>query len=275
MRHSMSVRYPQKESACVFTSPNGIPFTSATVGITYPIVNYQIDRLSSTTINLFEYVLEGKGEVWVDGRWCEVKAGDVYILPQGREQRYRSDPQAPMKKLWINYVAAYMPSFLEAYGIRGGVYRGKRARAYFEQAYQYTRKDGPDCYEIADCVHQIVQAVAIEQQSQIGSDVYRIHAALHGAVHKRITLDDLAVSLHMSKSNLIRIFKKEYGITPYEYLLGLKIDAAKLLLGTTEMSVKEIAERVCVSDQHYFSSLFLARVGMRPRDYRKQKKALS
>ena len=34
----------------------------------------------------------------------------------------------------------------------------------------------------------------------------------------------------------------------------------------------EIAERVQISDQHYFSSLFLERVGMRPKDYRKVKR---
>ena len=275
MRKLYSVRYPKKESACVFMGVDRKPFTGATIGITYPFAGYEIFRPSQTKTNLFEYVLEGKGEVWLDGKWCEVKAGDVYILPQDQEHHYRSDPHAPMKKLWINYVADYMPSFLEAYGIIGGIYRGHRARAYFELAYQYAQEEGHDCYEIADCVHQIVQAVAVDRQAQDGSDAYRIRAALHGAVYEPVTLDMLADTLHISKSNVIRVFKKEYGVTPYEYLLRLKIDAAKLLLCNTEMSVKEIAERVCVSDQHYFSSLFLARVGMRPRDYRKQKKSLS
>lgn len=275
MRKTYSVRYPQKENAIVFMAPDHKPFISATVGITYPVVGYRILRPGHTVVNLFEYVLEGKGEVWLDGAWRQVKAGDIYILPQGREHRYRSDPHEPMKKLWVNYVASYMPSFLEAYGVGGGIYRGDRARAYFERVYQYAMENGHDTYEIADCVHQIVRAVAVDRQPQTGSDASRIYAALHGAVYEPVTLDKLADTLHISKSNVIRIFKKEYGVTPYEYLLRLKIDAAKLLLCNTEMSVREIAERVCIADEHYFSTLFLSRVGMRPREYRKQKKSLS
>ena len=83
------------------------------------------------------------------------------------------------------------------------------------------------------------------------------------------SLDELSEKLHISKSNVIRIFKKRYGITPYEYLLSSKIDAAKVLLQSTQMTVREIADRLCVSDEHYFSTLFCNRVGMRPSDFRK------
>ena len=90
-------------------------------------------------------------------------------------------------------------------------------------------------------------------------------------MYEKINLDTVASNLHISKSNLIRVFKKNYGVTPYEYLLTLKTETAKILLRETTMSVKEIADRLCISDEHYFSSLFFARVGMRPREYRTKK----
>lgn len=266
-----SVKYPQKERACAFMGLDGVPFTRATVGITYPFSAYSIYRDRTTKTNLFELVLEGKGEVWIDGRWQTVKKGDVYILLQEQEHRYHSDPNCPMKKIWVNYVADYMPAFLAAYGIGSGVYGGERAARYFERAYGYTQGESDDGFvrfDIAACVHQIIQAVAIDRTRQVGGDAYRIYTALHAAVYEPMTLDELSTTLHISKSNIIRLFKRQYGVTPYEYLLGLKIDAAKILLRNTHMSVKEIAERVCIADQHYFSTLFLSRVGMRPRDYR-------
>lgn len=100
------------------------------------------------------------------------------------------------------------------------------------------------------------------------ADGFVIREALAAAVYEKRNLDDIAAELHMSKSNMIRVFKREYGTTPYEFLLGEKIDAAKLLLKNTRMKVSEIADRVCVADEHYFSALFLKRTGMRPGAYR-------
>jgi AraC-like DNA-binding protein len=269
------VMYPQKEQSYVLMGRDHAPFTNAMIGITYPYAAYQIHRGAGNRINLFELVLEGKGEVWIDGAWQAVEKGDMYIMVQGQEQRYRSNPSDPMKKIWINYEADYMSAFLDAYGIQSGIYKSERAGRYLERAFQYTQTNQYDpfvCFEVASCVNHIVHTIATEQQQE-GGDAYRICMALHAAVYETLSLDELADSLHISKSNVIRVFKKEYGVTPYEYLLRLKIDAAKLLLCNTEMSVREIAERVCIADPHYFSTLFLSRVGVRPREYRKQKRS--
>jgi transcriptional regulator GlxA family with amidase domain len=87
-------------------------------------------------------------------------------------------------------------------------------------------------------------------------------------VHKKLNLDELAESLHMSKSNIIRIFKKKYNVTPYEYVISLRIETAKILLRDTKLSIREIADKLVFFDEHYFSSLFLKKVGVRPGIYR-------
>ena len=266
-----SIRFPQREVAHVFMGQNGSPFVSATIGITYPFAAYSIQRGSDTKKNLLEFVQEGRGEVWINGRWKSVQAGEVYILRQDEEHRYRCDPERPMKKIWINYIADYMGSFLDAYRISSNVYNGKGVEPYFEQLLQYTQMSSYDsrtCFGIADCVQRIVQEIAVQCVQESADDVQRIYSALHSGVYRQVSLDELAQELHISKSNLIRLFKKQYGVTPYEYLLRLKMDAAKLLLRNTQMSVKEIARRICICDEHYFSSLFLKRIGVRPRDYR-------
>ena len=91
---------------------------------------------------------------------------------------------------------------------------------------------------------------------------------LSAAVYKKVELDSIASELHLSKSTIIRIFKKAYGTTPYEFLIDRKIEAAKTLLSSSCMLVKEISEKLCFTDEHYFSSLFLKRVGECPTDYR-------
>ena len=268
------LKYPRIENAVAFVGQNGAPFRRALVGVTYPFPDYSVSRGTGHRVNVFELVLEGEGAVMLGGVWKRVREGDIYILREGEEHRYRSEPASPMKKIWVNYEAEYVSSMLTAYGIESGIYHSEGARRYFERVYEATQRGSADAYvyyTISECIHGIIHSVAAEMRETEGADAYRIREALNAAVYEKLTLDGLSDRFHISKSNIIRVFKKQYGITPYEYLIGLKIDTAKLLLRNTHMTIGEIAERVQISDQHYFSSLFLARVGKRPKDYRKEK----
>lgn len=84
-----------------------------------------------------------------------------------------------------------------------------------------------------------------------------------------IGVDELAALISRSVSQTIRIFKKAYGVTPYEYLLNQKLERAKLLLKSTNMRVKDISEALSFSDEHYFSGLFRKKTGMPPGEYRR------
>lgn len=264
------VKFPNKEYAAAFLPENGVPFRNAVIGITYPSPDYHIERTGTSPVTVFECVLEGEGKILLNEKWQTAKAGAVYVLRAGERHRYRSDPHDPWKKIWINYVSDYISAMLDAYRIESGIYSAGNARAYFEELFDLSKNAAPTpdtCCVIADCIHRIIHAIASERVAE-RSDEYRIREALNAAVYERLSLDDLAARLHISKSNIIRVFKKSYGVTPYEYLLSLKISAAKLLLKDTKMTIREISDKVCISDEHYFSSLFLSRVGMRPRDYR-------
>lgn len=66
-----------------------------------------------------------------------------------------------------------------------------------------------------------------------------------------ITLNDLAKNVCLSPFYFTRIFSKETGVTPYQYLISTRISAAKFLLKSTSFSIKEIGEQCGF---HTFSS---------------------
>ena len=264
------LKYPQKETAVAFIAENKQPFENAVIGMTYPDSEYNIDRTARSPVTVFEYVIEGQGEILLNGKWETVSKGQIYILRSFEEHHYRSIRNDPFKKIWINYVAGYLPVLLDDYGIQSGIYKSENAKAYFEQLIDISKSitvSKNTHYMIAECVHKIIHAVATERLSE-KNDGDRIRQVLNASVYEKLNLNDIAEKIHISKSNIIRIFKKQYGITPYEYLIQIKISAAKLLLKDTKMTIKEIADRLNISDEHYFSTLFLSRVGMRPKDYR-------
>ena len=263
------VKYPQREFAAAFMAKGDIPFHSAIIGITYPYPDYYI-AMEVRSFDVFEYVVSGEGEIFIDGRWHTAVAGDVYILRSGEPHEYRSSRENPWQKIWINYTGAYMPHLLSAYGIKSGIYKASACVPLFEELFSIAVGGGSDDFtnlRISELLNRIVYRIAEHRLESRGVESL-IRAELDGAVYRQISLAELSEKMHMSPSNLIRVFKKKYGVTPYDYLIEQKISVAKLLLSDTEMSVREIAERLCINDEHYFSNLFLSRTGARPRDYR-------
>ncbi|RBP77925.1 AraC family transcriptional regulator [Marinomonas rhizomae] len=83
------------------------------------------------------------------------------------------------------------------------------------------------------------------------------------------SLTDAANNSFMSPFHFSRIFKENYGETPNEFLIRLRIEKAKQMLITENYSVSEICERVGYMSLGSFSSLFLKHVGMPPTSYRR------
>ena len=64
------------------------------------------------------------------------------------------------------------------------------------------------------------------------------------------------------------LFKKIFGITPYQYIIGKKIGLSKKLLENTNLSAKEIANAVGFADAYSFSHQFKNKVGKTPLEHR-------
>ena len=85
---------------------------------------------------------------------------------------------------------------------------------------------------------------------------------------ENISISDLAKKNAMSRESFSRIFKKEVGLSPYQYLTNLRMNKAKLLLHGTDHSIKHIAFNVGFKDQYQFSRLFKQWNKLSPSRYR-------
>ncbi|PLS05328.1 AraC family transcriptional regulator [Neobacillus cucumis] len=90
--------------------------------------------------------------------------------------------------------------------------------------------------------------------------------------HQPITLDDLAKMAGLSKSHYSRLFKKNVGYSPIEYLTHLRIDRAKELLAHSDIRIKEVSQNVGYDDELYFSRIFKKVVGVAPTQFSDEQK---
>jgi len=85
--------------------------------------------------------------------------------------------------------------------------------------------------------------------------------------HEAIDLHAISDQAYFSRYHFIRLFSKIYGKTPHQYLTGVRIDQAKLLL-QTDLPVQQVCFAVGFDGVGSFTSLFKRQVGANPAQYR-------
>ena len=112
------------------------------------------------------------------------------------------------------------------------------------------------------------------------TDTTEAHALLRvgnviGALENDFTrewkLEELVQISHMSKSNLMRVFRKATNQTPIEYLVRLRIQKAMELLRTTDATITEIAHQTGFNDSNYFTRQFRRILNTSPSRFRNQR----
>lgn len=86
----------------------------------------------------------------------------------------------------------------------------------------------------------------------------------------KITLEEIAASASISSREALRCFQTTIRETPFEYLMGYRIEIAKKLLKATNLSVTEISLQTGFSNSAYFSKIFKRSCRMTPLAYRKE-----
>ena len=83
----------------------------------------------------------------------------------------------------------------------------------------------------------------------------------------KLTLADIAAACSMSESTVKSLCRRFCNCGPIEYLISLRITAAKTLIRQSSLSFTEIAERTGFGSLHYFSRVFKERTGRTPTQY--------
>ena len=92
---------------------------------------------------------------------------------------------------------------------------------------------------------------------------------------RNISINYLAKSFNFNRSYIYMLFKKEFGISPQEYILNKRIEKAKELLSDRKrLRICEVAFAVGYSDPLYFSRLFKKATGVSPLKFAKNNQPL-
>lgn len=95
-------------------------------------------------------------------------------------------------------------------------------------------------------------------------------ALLYISEHYReqIDLDQCAALTHLSPGRFAHLFTKTMSVSPYKFILSMRMDEAKELLLFSSMSINEISEQIGFTDSSYFSRIFRKYTGYSPTSWR-------
>jgi len=83
-----------------------------------------------------------------------------------------------------------------------------------------------------------------------------------------ISVTELAGLTAMSPSHFARVFKASFGVTPYRFVMQERVEGAKAMLATTELSGSQVATAFGFASQSHFVKVFRQVTGVTPKQYK-------
>lgn len=250
------------------------------------------------------YVMSGTAVHKVGGREYEVQQGDVLLVDNNVPHAFY---EKNSKKPFLAYDLMFMPSFLdekllpstgfnemcEALSLytmfpflrtmkTDFLFCGRGHDLFGETFYKIyaefcAKENGYE--DILQSYMRILiiklfrslNAVSEEQLSANKKQVVDfVVAYVYENFSQKVTLEDLARRVFLSKDYLNKIFKKATGVSVNVFVQKVRIEEAKKLLRNTERTVNHIAESCGYTDIKFFYSSFFKLTQMTPGAYRMQ-----
>lgn len=100
--------------------------------------------------------------------------------------------------------------------------------------------------------------------------IKKVKSYIKGHLDGDTSLYALSSHVHLCPEHLLRLFKKQEGITILQYINNLKLEKAKQMLSQTDTQIKDIATALGFTSSGYFGRFFKSKMGITPNVYRNQ-----
>ncbi|MBR3943337.1 MAG: helix-turn-helix transcriptional regulator [Clostridia bacterium] len=228
------------------------------------------------------YIAAGQGYFYFDDTETIVTKGNMVLYRPGDQQVYYYNASDKTEVYWVHFTGAEVETYLAHYGLpedeqvffTGTSPDYQRIYNQIIQEMQLRRANYEELLTLLLChIFLLINRYHTEGM-YAGTDVMNeIERAAHyfnDHYTKDICIEEYARSRAMSKSWFIHCFKKIMKITPMQYIVSLRLSAAKNFLERTDKNVTEISYAVGYDNPLYFSRLFKKHVGLSPLAYKKR-----
>lgn len=239
----------------------------------------KLRQIMTRNVFIIHYVTKGSG-VFMGNKFS---AGDCYFVVPGEFEIFEALEDEPYECAWITINGRRAKEMISMAGLpeHNSIFKFEYTEQCAEIIKEYLFHDGyeNDYVEASKLEETFYKILSYHFKScrppelKANNKAAEIAEFIEKNYGRGIKISDLCNVFYLSKNYLCTIFKREYGITPQEYLISYRIEKAKQLLKLDDkkLSVAEISFSVGIDNPLYFSRCFHQRVGLSPSEYRKKK----
>jgi AraC-like DNA-binding protein len=239
----------------------------------FGISDYKVEREYFGSL-LIMHIEKGELKVEIGEKTICVGKDECVFIDCRSPHRYSS--KEPITFKWVhlqgNSVFAYSDLLTRQFGEPIVVKSPTMIVQEFRRFMDLLRSGTSTEHTISVTIHRLLAILSEHgpvQSRSVDLALASAEAYLRQNYDKQISITDVASEVGLSVYYFTRQFQKQYGISPYEYLITQRISNAKRLLLNSEMSISSIAAACGYNNPSIFIASFKARVGVTPALFRR------
>ena len=225
------------------------------------------------------YIKKGTGNYLIEDQNFPIKEDDFIIINSNTSHTERSVGEIPLEYIILGVEGLNFSFGGEHEHLIFNCRRDHEEFAYFMVSLLVEMENKRPHYELVcqDLLNMLIVKLirrtnfSFEFVPSVKSsrECIKLKQYMEANYNQNITLDTLAQVSHLNKYYMVHAFTRQFGCSPMNYLMEVRIKASKELLASTDYSITEVAQSSGFSSQSYFAQCFLKHCHMTASAYRK------
>ena len=180
------------------------------------------------------------------------------------------DRKIDMIKCRVLELLVWLTRSVSDIGIRDENYHRNNALLY-EELYHL---NDPEAIRklMTKTIELFIAVVAEAEKDNTLQSVYTVAEYIQSHFKEKVTIEDIAATVHLNASYTSHLFRKTFGYTITDYITYIRLENAKTVLADVNANINEAAMESGFSDVSYFSRVFKKIEGLSPREYKNKLK---
>lgn len=222
------------------------------------------------------YIAGGAVRFTINGETRSATEGQIVLYRPFEEQDYLYRLEEHPDVYWVHFTGSEAESLLTTLGLHSFDTVGVHTRfgVLLENMIRELQFKRPLAEELtASLFRELLVRMARGNKEDERPRVAAVEAAvaeIENRFAEEVTVASLAAEANMEVCWFSRLFRRQMGVSPQQYLMSVRMAKAKELLRTTDCPVGEVARLTGYDNPLYFSRLFCKTWGCPPREYRRK-----